>query len=110
MLKVLIISITESADVRKCLWPILNYFIDVCRLVARTLIKIWNVDYSLKFKVLMAFQCSIVFATKYVNITVLVLNIVADTIFLRVLQIQVQSHHIHHLTQVLILHVSNWWY
>jgi hypothetical protein len=72
------------------------------------LIKIRNIDCSLKFKVLMAFQCSVVFATKYVTITVLVLNIVADIIFLRVLQIQVQSHHIHHLTQVLILHVSNW--
>jgi hypothetical protein len=55
----------------------------------------------------MAFQCSIVFAAKYVNIMVLAVNIVTDTIFLRVLQIQVRSHHIHHLTQVPILHVSN---
>jgi len=34
------------------------------------------------------------------------LNVVTGTIFLRVLQIQVRSRHIHHLIQVHIHHVS----
>jgi hypothetical protein len=86
------------------------YFIDVRRFVLRKLMKILNRDCNLKFEVVMVFQYFVVFAAECANIMVLAVNIVTDTTFPRALQIQVRSHHIHHLTQVPIPHVSNWWY
>jgi hypothetical protein len=87
---------------------ILSVFVDVHHFVMRKLMKTLNRVCNLKFEVVMVFQCFVVCAAEYVNIMVLAANAVTDTTFPRALQIQVRSHHIHHLTQVPIPHVSNW--